>query len=995
MLKEFDVNGKTIHLVQRVPPQFNQQQPQQAQQQDSSTNNRGRIHTEETNIFINANSPPDMQGLFQQIFSGLGDLSGANITTSSTNATSPNAPSMDIQIDLGNMTNQMNEQEIRNRIRSIRRILTHAESRLNRLQEIQSGAPLNDVIGSQIVIQASRAIPIIPGIGPITPPLDTITSINITQPETQNTNATNTEQTAQNEPQQPQNIRLEVLADVLQSTMNAYSRFLPYLQDYHRLLVEDTPEPAESEQGENRRQRFCNNINDMLHLMGHLFHNLSDLHVNLRDTPPRNMRTMAPMQAAVVSVPFEATIQVPLSVNTNQQQQQQSAEEQNQNTAQQSNRQEDSQPQASTNSNTNQESLSQSLFSNVQSLANFFLSRGSRSQSHPRTNPSTTHNFSSDENSSSSSDSSPPPLEPVTSSTTNPNLNNNNSNNNPNTNTESSRTLPSLFSRPPPPPPPPPFSGMDPYLSCNSVHLLTNNLLGNNTNVTGIDLPLPSHMSRLSTHSQRRRHPAGNRTTSTSSGLGLPETPADLNRFFSDLIAMNRTQTPSNTITNPSNPLATSFAFATITTRPLNQNQSSTSQTIPSAAQASTLIPQRQEKTVKNDILNLLESNDQNDKRLDERIETIFKIDNPQKDKKFWQLINFAIGKLKLNDLIKLNEDSCDFSKIFYELRKPLEVYIQKNIINYENFNSYFNGLIDEFMISCDIVNFFKEDDFIINCEIEFKRSLENILKYHIRILTNHVLDDDHTNWSLTFHKYLKACRDHLILLFKKCFKTPSNLLKKWLAHCFVNNQIIGDQKFDRFLKEYLEALLEKVLKNDNCEQTNINELLTLKKSKIDNKHLNTKSEKREAEDQSVLLSDNTWESYLPSDWAPIIQNDIETQAKQPKQAPFSDAYLCGMPAKRRKILSKLDVRVPSIFETIMQSTLQQIKSKKSTTNDQILERACNDTQLANAFETSFDTACIDRLKHDADFKDIITHQSNDENNSNENRMQYSKKRLQ
>ncbi len=25
--------------------------------------------------------------------------------------------------------------------------------------------------------------------------------------------------------------------------------------------------------GDNRRQRFCNNINDMMHLLGHLFHN--------------------------------------------------------------------------------------------------------------------------------------------------------------------------------------------------------------------------------------------------------------------------------------------------------------------------------------------------------------------------------------------------------------------------------------------------------------------------------------------------------------------------------------------------------------------------------------------------------------------------------------------------------------------------------------------------------------------------------------------------
>ena len=62
----------------------------------------------------------------------------------------------------------------------------------------------------------------------------------------------------------------------------------------------------------------------MMHLLGHLFHNLSDLHINIRDRPPRQMHTMSSMTHAASStiigaVPVEATIQIPLSmqVNTN------------------------------------------------------------------------------------------------------------------------------------------------------------------------------------------------------------------------------------------------------------------------------------------------------------------------------------------------------------------------------------------------------------------------------------------------------------------------------------------------------------------------------------------------------------------------------------------------------------------------------------------------------------------------------------------------------
>jgi len=163
-----------------------------------------------------------------------------------------------------------------------------------------------------------------------------------------------------------QNIGVEVLGDLIQSVMEAYARFLPYLQHYHAMLLTDESEPSESNVstsasasrssnsssaatapvnsnlnvisssntniivlggGDNRRQRFCNNINDMMHLLGHLFHNLSDLHINIRDRPPRQIHTMNSMQhstSAVISaaVPIEANIQIPFPpiINASQQQ---------------------------------------------------------------------------------------------------------------------------------------------------------------------------------------------------------------------------------------------------------------------------------------------------------------------------------------------------------------------------------------------------------------------------------------------------------------------------------------------------------------------------------------------------------------------------------------------------------------------------------------------------------------------------------------------------
>lgn len=42
--------------------------------------------------------------------------------------------------------------------------------------------------------------------------------------------------------------------------------------------------------------------------------------------------------------------------------------------------------------------------------------------------------------------------------------------------------------------------------------------------------------------------------------------------------------------------------------------------------------------------------------------------------------------------------------------------------------------------------------------------------------------------------------------------------------------------------------------------------------------------------------------SFPPQEWVPIIQQDIQSQRKVKPQPPLSDAYLSGMPAKRRKV---------------------------------------------------------------------------------------------
>ncbi|XP_056261845.1 large proline-rich protein BAG6 isoform X2 [Pseudoliparis swirei] len=52
---------------------------------------------------------------------------------------------------------------------------------------------------------------------------------------------------------------------------------------------------------------------------------------------------------------------------------------------------------------------------------------------------------------------------------------------------------------------------------------------------------------------------------------------------------------------------------------------------------------------------------------------------------------------------------------------------------------------------------------------------------------------------------------------------------------------------------------------------------------------------------EEAARESETWAAAVPPEWVPIIRCDMMTQRKMKAQPPLSDAYLHGMPAKRRK----------------------------------------------------------------------------------------------
>ena len=145
------MNGKTLHLVQRTPPSATDAQPQASPQPANPNPNIFNLSSGGIFSGLGSNQTyPDVQRMVQQLIGGLGQNATFNNATNvkilllcSKNQSflffvylfeKPDTNGVEVQVDMGNVSQIINEGEIRARIRNVRRFLTLADSRLNRLQ---------------------------------------------------------------------------------------------------------------------------------------------------------------------------------------------------------------------------------------------------------------------------------------------------------------------------------------------------------------------------------------------------------------------------------------------------------------------------------------------------------------------------------------------------------------------------------------------------------------------------------------------------------------------------------------------------------------------------------------------------------------------------------------------------------------------------------------------------------------------------------------------
>ncbi|MCI4386021.1 hypothetical protein PGIGA_G00057350 [Pangasianodon gigas] len=107
------------------------------------------------------------------------------------------------------------------------------------------------------------------------------------------------------------------------------------------------------------------------------------------------------------------------------------------------------------------------------------------------------------------------------------------------------------------------------------------------------------------------------------------------------------------------------------------------------------------------------------------------------------------------------------------------------------------------------------------------------------------------------------------------------------------------------------------------------------------------------------------WAAALPPEWVPIIRQDINSQRKMKAQPPLSDAYLQGMPAKRRKTAQSDGPKL-----TLSEAVSQAAKSVGVTpvTSPSALQEDLERPELQEAYAQQMKNDIKQRVREDPNF---------------------------
>lgn len=136
---------------------------------------------------------------------------------------------------------------------------------------------------------------------------------------------------------------------------------------------------------------------------------------------------------------------------------------------------------------------------------------------------------------------------------------------------------------------------------------------------------------------------------------------------------------------------------------------------------------------------------------------------------------------------------------------------------------------------------------------------------------------------------------------------------------------------------------------------------------------LGEEDEEEDEEEEIVAASSNgdDWCNVVPAEWVPIIRQDIQQQRRQNLQPPFSDTYLSGMPAKRRKMNHGKSSNLSEGSEFVSDSLKKAVASagvEPLSSLENLSSEVAHDSTLHSAFEEQICHNVLQRIHLDSDY---------------------------
>ncbi|GFS06680.1 large proline-rich protein BAG6 [Elysia marginata] len=118
--------------------------------------------------------------------------------------------------------------------------------------------------------------------------------------------------------------------------------------------------------------------------------------------------------------------------------------------------------------------------------------------------------------------------------------------------------------------------------------------------------------------------------------------------------------------------------------------------------------------------------------------------------------------------------------------------------------------------------------------------------------------------------------------------------------------------------------------------------------------------------------SSDSWQSVIPQEWIPVINQDVARQRDQRPQPPLSDAYLQGLPAKRRRMMTVEHVGEMGSMGRYLPSALTRAaraaRVEPISSEENLAQEAADNLDLQAELEQEVTAVLQSRVTSDRDF---------------------------